>query len=172
MDRVLMSNVRVLAWSWLSAAVLAVGCNRAEEPAPPVVEAAPPVARLARGKISFVEGYSKGCEVARAQGKPMLVFFTAHWCHYCHAMADDAFCQEAVVKSADQFVCVLVDADTEQDVCRHFRVRGYPTIQFLSPQGVPLNRITGKQPGHQLMMEMQAALQAVARRTGGTTRAL
>ena len=65
---------------------------------------------------------------------------------------------------SEQFVCVLVDADAEPEVCRQFRVKGYPTIQFLSPRGTPLNRVTGKQPTVQLVMEMQAALQAVARR--------
>ena len=61
-------------------------------------------------------------------------------------------------------MCILVDADAEPDVCRQFQVTGYPTIQFLSPRGVPLERIVGKKPGHQLMMAMQAALQNVARR--------
>jgi hypothetical protein len=45
-------------------------------------------------------------------------------------------------------------------------VTGYPTIQFVSPRGALLGRVVGKQPGHQLMMAMQAALQNVARRMG------
>ena len=52
-----------------------------------------------------------------------------------------------------------------------FQVTGYPTIQFLSPRGVPLERIVGKKPGHQLMMAMQAALQNVARNADETGRA-
>lgn len=119
---------------------------------------------VSRGGIEFVSGYYRGYDLALEQHKPMLVFFTAEWCTYCHQMEADAFTQEAVVNLSRQFVCVLVDADCEPDVCRDFRVKGYPTIQFLSPRGVPLNRVTGKQPGQQLVMQMQAALQAVARR--------
>jgi thioredoxin-like negative regulator of GroEL len=120
--------------------------------------------RAARGHLKFVDGFARGCAVASRDGKPALVFFTAEWCHYCHQMADEAFTNPQVVRLADQFVCVLVDADREPQVCRQFKVTGYPTIQFLSPQGVPLERIVGKKPGHQVMMAMHAALQHVARR--------
>jgi len=96
----------------------------------------------------------------------MLLFFTAEWCQFCHQMADEAFMHPQVVSLADNFVCILIDADAEQDICRQFEVSGYPTIQFLSPRGVPLQRVVGKKPGHQLMMAMQAALQNVARRSG------
>ncbi len=146
------------------ALAFAGGCRQEAATTTAATEPAQP--KLAQGRITFVEGFTQGCEQARQQSKPMLVFFTAHWCHYCHAMAEDALSQESVVSRADQFVCVLVDADAEPEVCRQFRVRGYPTVQFLSPQGVPLNRVTGKQPAHLLVMEMQAALQAVARRPG------
>jgi thiol:disulfide interchange protein len=122
---------------------------------------------VSRGGLEFVAGYHRGYEQALAQRKPMLVFFTAEWCTYCHQMEADAFTQEAVVNLSREFVCVLVDADCEPGVCQEFRVKGYPTIQFLSPRGVPLNRVTGKQPGQQLVMQMQAALQAVARRDRG-----
>ncbi len=120
---------------------------------------------LARGHLKFVEGYRQGYAESVRQSKPMLLFFTADWCQYCHQMADEAFTHPQVVRLSEQFVCVLVDADAEPDVCRQFEVTGYPTIQFLSPRGVPLERVVGKKPGHQVMMAMQAALQHVARRT-------
>ncbi len=128
--------------------------------------AAPPLAvsRIARGNLQFVEGYAQGLQVAQAERKPMLVFFTADWCHFCHQMAGEAFTDPQVVNLAQQFVCVLVDADAESEVCRQFRVQAFPTVQFASPRGVPLNRVVGQKPGQQLMMAMQAALQSIARR--------
>jgi thiol-disulfide isomerase/thioredoxin len=124
--------------------------------------------RVARGYLHFVEGYQQGFGQATAEGKPMLLFFTAEWCHFCHQMADEAFMHPQVVSLSEHFVCILVDADLEPEICRYFQVTGYPTIQFLSSRGVALERIVGKKPGHQLMMSMQAALQAVARRTDDT----
>ena len=117
-----------------------------------------------RGSLQFIDGYRPGYAAGIQQAKPMLVFFTAEWCHFCHQMADEAFTHPQVVSLSEHFVCILVDADAEADVCRQFGISGYPTIQFLSPRGVPLERIVGKRPGHQVMMAMQAALQNVARR--------
>jgi thiol:disulfide interchange protein len=150
------------------ALVLLAGCDSTTQEnssAPPMQPMLPAVAR---GHIRFVEGYAAGVEQASREGKPMLLFFTAQWCEFCHQMANEAFVQEQVVGLSDRFVCVLIDADREPEICRQFQVRGYPTIQFLSPLGLPLNRVVGKKPGHQLVMEMHAALQAVARRESPT----
>jgi thioredoxin-like negative regulator of GroEL len=125
--------------------------------------AIPAAPHVARGAISFVDGYQRGCEVARRERKPMLLFFTASWCQYCHQMANEAFNQTQVTNLSQRFVCVLIDADAEPQVCQHFQVRGYPTVQFLSPEGAPLHRVVGKRPGTQFLVDMQTALQAVAR---------
>ncbi len=114
--------------------------------------------------VQFVEGYSQGYRKAQAAGKPMLVLFTARWCNYCHQMLVEAFTERQVVHLSERFVCILVDADREPEVCREFDIRGFPTIQFLSPRGVPLNRLTGKSPGDDVLLQMQAALQATASR--------
>lgn len=136
-----------------------------EQEAAPLAPALPETNhnRVAHGNLHFIEGYQQGYKHALENGKPMLVFFTAEWCQYCHQMANEAFVHQQVVSLSERFVCILVDADKEPEVCRNFRVQGYPTIQFLSPRGVPLNRIVGKKPGHQVTMAMQAALQNVAR---------
>jgi thiol:disulfide interchange protein len=121
----------------------------------------------AEPQTQFVRSYAEGLRQSQASGKPMLVFFTAEWCRYCHQMADDAFGQEAVVLLSQQFVCVMVDADAEPDVCRQFRVQAFPTVQFVSTRGVPLNRLVGRKPGADVVAAMHAALQSVARRSVG-----
>lgn len=120
------------------------------------------------GRVPFVEGYARGYQRAQQQGKPMLVFFSAEWCNFCRQMAAETFADAEVVKWSSRFVCIRVDADAEPDVCRQFRVEGYPTVQFLSPQGVPLNRVVGRRPADQLLSQMQAALGATASRTAAT----
>ena len=126
---------------------------------------ASPVTKVARGKLEFVQGYADGYRQARHAGRPMLVFFTASWCHFCHQMEAEAFNDGQVAALSRQFICILVDADQEPDVCQEFRIRGYPAIQFLTPQGVPLNRLVGKQSAAELMFQMQAALEATANRS-------
>jgi thiol:disulfide interchange protein len=167
-------TLRSARWWWslvLCPLLLSLGCDSgASAPAANAGGAAttapataPAVPHVARGTISFVDGYQRGCEVARRERKPMLLFFTASWCQYCHQMANEAFNQTQVTNLSQRFVCVLIDADAEPQVCQNFQVRGYPTVQFLSPDGAPLHRVVGKRPGAQFLVDMQTALQAVAR---------
>ncbi len=135
-----------------------------DEPAAQQAAAPANPAHVARGRLRFVEGYERGYNEARRQNKPLLLFFTAEWCRYCHQMAEEALANEQVVSLSERFVCVLIDADAAPQVCRQFHVSRFPTIQFVSPQGAVLNRLEGKRPGHQVTMAMQAALQTLARR--------
>lgn len=145
------------------------GCEiGVEEPsaAPAAAEGASAAAgNRARGLLRFSSDYAGASRQATREGKPLLLFFTAEWCHFCHQMADEAFSNPQVQSLSNHFVCVLVDADAEPALCEQFQVTAFPTIQFISSRGVPLERLVGKKPGHQLMMAMQAALQNVARRS-------
>jgi thiol:disulfide interchange protein len=150
----------------LLAATLLAGCEFGVEGMPPPgvnYQQDSRSGQISKGRLNFVSGYQQGLRQAASEGKPMLVFFTAGWCKFCHQMADEAFTHPQVVNLSGHFVCILIDADAEPAVCRQFQVTGFPTIQFLSARGTPLERIVGKKPGHQVMMAMQAALQNVAR---------
>ncbi len=116
-----------------------------------------------RGMSMFTADYAEAAQRAAREGKPLLLFFTAEWCHFCHQMADEAFGNSQVRSLSNHFVCVLIDADAQPALCERFAVTAFPTVQFLSSRGAPLERLVGKKPGHQLLMAMQAALQHVAR---------
>jgi thioredoxin-like negative regulator of GroEL len=120
------------------------------------------MAQTPRTRICFVNGYRAGLQAASSQNKPMLLFFTAEWCHFCHQLASEAFNDAGVIGLADRFVCVTVDADREPEVCRYFRVQSYPTIQFVSASGQVLNRMVGKRPRQELIRQMHVALQMLA----------
>lgn len=146
--------------------LLASGCQQAGDSislaaVTPPPEPAPPA--IVRGRIEFVDNYEAGLAQAREQGKPVLLYFTAHACRYCNEMAADAFCQDPVVAVSERFVCVLVDTDEQPRLCEQHKVDVLPTLVFLSHDGEALERVTGKQLAHRLVMEMQAALQSVAR---------
>ena len=68
----------------------------------------------------------------------------------------------SIGKLAEQFVCVLVDADREPVFCRQYSIRGYPTVQFLAADGRRLHRLVGRQSSSKLAAGMQAALQRLA----------
>lgn len=155
--------------------VCLVGCEIHDQPTESPSDGTAPIGqnRAAQvagsaGQIAFVEGFEHGLQLARNEQKPLLLFFTAEWCKYCQQMEREAFAQQAVVELSREFVCVLIDADAEPDICRQFDVRGFPTIQFVSSSGLRLNRVTGKQPASQLAMHMKSALQALVRRDKAT----
>jgi thiol:disulfide interchange protein len=154
---------------WLIVAALSVGCEIRDQPPEAETELTRSVPSSTHGQLAFVNGYDCGCQLAREHRKPMLVFFTADWCKYCRQMAAEAFVDEVVVDLSRQFVCVLVDADAETSVCRRFEVRSFPTVQFVSPDGVRLHRVIGKQPSRQLIAQMRTALEALASRSNNTS---
>jgi protein disulfide-isomerase len=149
---------------------LLAGCEMNAEPAAqpqaetPVVAVEPAPPSVAHGMLRFSQDVQQGLVEAGNTGKPLLLFFTAEWCHFCHQMAAEAFTDPQVVSLSERFVCVLVDADRQSGICQQFQVSAYPTVQFISPQGILLNRIEGNRPGHQVTMAMQTALQNSALR--------
>ena len=157
----------------LFAALMAVGCNHepgVSNDAGRDGTEAQPADENPGGSLRFINGYHAGVDEALTRKKPMLLFFTARWCRYCQQMAEEAFAQDHISDLSRQFVCVSVDADDEPGVCQEFLVTAFPTVLFISPGGVPLNRVSGKQPARQLAAEMHAALGAVARLEGGESR--
>jgi thiol:disulfide interchange protein len=115
-----------------------------------------------RGSIEFVRGFELGRQVARDRDRPCLVFFTAHWCTYCSRMEATTFNDAAVAQLATRFVCVLVDADREPEVCRRLEISGYPTVELISPAGASLGRLTGWQSAPAMVHSLQAALHRYA----------
>jgi len=115
-----------------------------------------------RGLLRFVTDSTIGLQLAKRQGLPCLLFFTAEWCTFCHQMEATAFADPTIGDLAKNFVCVLVDADQEPKICQEYAIRGYPTVQFLAADGRRLHRLVGRQSTPKLAAGMQAALERLA----------
>lgn len=159
--------MRTFATSLVLLAMLAsLGCQEStttlDQAQSQAAEAMLQVKTVTKGGIEFVEGLDAGLQVAEATGRPILMFFTAEWCTFCHQMEDDAFRNSEVQALAARFTCITIDADAEPKVCRKFNVSGFPTIQLFSPEGQPLQRLKGRQSAQQLQQGMHAALERFA----------
>lgn len=110
------------------------------------------------GQLYFVKDVRAGLRLASEQQVPCLFFFTAEWCTFCHHMAETAFIEPAVGDLGRNFVCILVDADRNKDLCQYFSISGFPTVEFTSPQGHSLHRLVGQQSPESLAAGMRAAL--------------
>jgi len=161
LSTVLLSGVALLAL---------LGCGRGGSDAVPVAlgEVAPNLIER-HGNLHFVRDPAVGYQTAARHGLPCLLFFTAEWCTYCHQMEAAAFTDDAVGTLANGFVCILIDADREPALCRHYGVSGFPTIQFTAPDGRMLHRLVGRQTAAKLATAMRAASKRYAWITGSAT---
>ncbi len=117
-----------------------------------------------RATVEFSTDFDEATRRAKAENKPLLLFFMAQNCPHSQAMLDGAFSNEAVARLSRQFVCVEIDVNDEigERVCEEFDVNASPTIQFATSRGVLLQRLTRNQPAAFLERQMEAALTSVA----------
>jgi thioredoxin-related protein len=146
---------------------IAVGCDTAT---PPLRLARPAQAASSQSEqpahsVDFLSGYPEALAEAHRSGKPLLMFFSAAECIYSNQMLEEAFCDQVVVRLAEDFVCVRIEADEAPEICRDFHVEAFPTVQFVSPEGSPLHRVLGKKEPETLASQMEAALRGPRART-------
>jgi len=90
----------------------------------------------------------------------MMLLFTARWCRFCEKLQAEALADPAIVELSGRFICVTVDADTQAEICGQFDIDVFPTVQFLSPGGVPLNQVRGQKSTAEFEVAMNSALRA------------
>ena len=101
-------------------------------------------------------------EQARREGKPVVIDFTAEWCIACGELKEYTFTDPAVVKEAERFVRLVVDATRSGDpevvrITRQYEVVGLPTVVFIGSDGRERRdlRLTGFEPARDFLKRMR-----------------
>ena len=111
--------------------------------------------------LPFVIGYQQGLQQARTEGKPAMMFVTTTWCGWCKKLAQDNFNDPEVKDLLSNFVCVIVDGDTESAAKSELgATQGYPHIVFLSTKGEKIGECLGYRPLAEFKPIVQQALAA------------
>lgn len=88
-------------------------------------------------------------------GKPVLVDFWAAWCPPCRMIAP--VLTEIAAERADSLTVVELDADTNPETMRTYRVMSLPTL-MLFRDGKPVGAFVGTRTKARLLAEIDEAL--------------
>ena len=104
---------------------------------------------------------SEAQELAKENGKKVMLFVDAEWCGYCKKMYEEVFPEQTVQDSLHKYfypVKVDIESDrkivfngnslTEQQLARRFRASSTPTFIFLDQEGNTIGRQPGFLPAH------------------------
>lgn len=83
---------------------------------------------------------------ARADNKPVFLYWGAVWCPPCNLVKSTIFKRADFIARSRAFVPVYLDGDTSgaQKLGARFRVSGYPTMILFRPDGSEITRLAGE----------------------------
>lgn len=94
-------------------------------------------------QVEWRTDYKEASKIARENGKPLLLDFSAKWCKPCLAMEKTFWTRPDVIELSGQFVCVKVDFDKEKGLAGKYGVAAIPNVLTTDPWGNGLNYSRG-----------------------------
>lgn len=117
-------------------------------PIPPKNTTTPSMPSINSGQIAWLdsERLMPVLELATRENKPVFVEFYASWCAPCKVMEEEVFTQASVIQYLNgHFLNFRTDFDSPagRTIAEIYAVEKLPTVLFLAPNGVVLERHLG-----------------------------
>lgn len=99
------------------------------------------------GGINFHTGtWDEALKLAKEQGKPIFLDISASWCGPCKKLKAKTFPDSQVGTFYNaNFINVAVDGEVGEGrtLAKKYKIRGYPSLIFISPDGKVLEHTAG-----------------------------
>ena len=120
----------------------------------PAAHAAPVAAAHGEAGIAWRKGdVDAAFAAARAENKPVFMYWGATWCPPCNQVKATIFKRQDFIDRSGFFVPVYIDGDSPsaQKEGARFKVSGYPTMILFTPDGREITRLPGEVDADQYM---------------------
>jgi len=120
----------------------------------------PPPGNVAWQDATSDADIDKAFAAAKAQNKPVLLYWGAVWCPPCNQLKATLFNRQDFAEQSKSFVAVHLDGDAPgaQKLGTKFKVAGYPTLILFNPDRKELTRLPGEVDAAQVMQLLQLGM--------------
>jgi thiol-disulfide isomerase/thioredoxin len=141
-------------------AILAAGASPAAPAPTPVTSHAADPGGIQWLDVAAESDIDKAFSLAKAQKKPVLLYWGARWCPPCNQLKATLFNRQDFIERTHSVVAVHLDGDVPvaQKLGTRFKVRGYPTLILFSPDGAELTRLPGEADASQVLQVLQIGM--------------
>jgi len=93
--------------------------------------------------INWIEDIEAGKELAQAEEKPLMVYYSADWDELSEKFEDDVLADSAVKATLEKLVAVHLDSDVHEETAKVYGVSAFPTVIFYTHTGDEVIRVVG-----------------------------
>lgn len=103
--------------------------------------------------------FKEACAAAETREKIVLIDFYTTWCGPCKLLDQTTWKDDKVRRwLRNRTIALKIDAEKEKKLTEKYRVKAYPTILLLKPDGTEIDRLVGYREAEAFLQEAKDAL--------------